>query len=102
LANWGAERVASFPDLPTFKELGYKDVEFYIWAGLFAQRALPAPIMTRLREAMAEAVKAPEVVKTFETAGSPVAYLDAPEISKFVAADRAGLVGAVKKIGKVE
>ncbi len=40
LANWGAERIASFPDLPTFKELGYKDVEFYIWAGLFAQAAL--------------------------------------------------------------
>ena len=45
LANWGAARVKSFPDLPTFKELGYKDVEFYIWAGLFAQSALPAPIM---------------------------------------------------------
>jgi tripartite-type tricarboxylate transporter receptor subunit TctC len=102
LANWGAERVPSFPDLPTFKELGYKDVEFYIWAGLFAQRALPAPIMTRLREAMAEAVKAPEVVKTYETAGSPVAYLDAPEFAKFVAEDSARLVAAVKKIGKVE
>src|ERR1700722_12549649 len=25
LANWGAERIASFPDLPTFKERGYKD-----------------------------------------------------------------------------
>src|SRR6201996_3503937 len=48
LANWGAERIASFPDLPTFKELGYKDVEFYIWAGLFTQAALPAPIMTKL------------------------------------------------------
>src|SRR5246127_294730 len=35
LANWGAERIASFPELPTFRELGYKDVEFYIWAGLF-------------------------------------------------------------------
>jgi len=102
LANWGAERVKSFPDLPTFRELGYKDVEFYIWAGLFAQTALPAPIMTRLREAMAEAVKAPEVVKTFETAGSPVAYQDAPEFSKFVAEDSARLVAAVKKIGKVE
>ena len=87
LANWGAERIASFPDLPTFKELGYKDVEFYIWAGLFAQSALPAPIMTRLREAMAQAVKSPEVIKTFETAGSPVAYMDAPEFSKFVEAD---------------
>src|SRR5580692_1161135 len=28
LANWGAERIASFPDLPTFKERGYQDVEF--------------------------------------------------------------------------
>ena len=26
-------------------ELGYKDVEFYIWAGVFAQSALPAPIV---------------------------------------------------------
>ncbi|NWM05818.1 tripartite tricarboxylate transporter substrate binding protein, partial [Klebsiella quasipneumoniae] len=58
LANWGAERIASFPNLPTFKELGYKDVEFYIWAGLFAQSALPAPIMAQLRKAVADALKA--------------------------------------------
>ena len=102
LANWGAERIASFPNLPTFKELGYKDVEFYIWAGLFAQAALPAPIMTKLRQTVAEAVKAPEVVKTFENAGSPVAWLDAPEFAKFVADDSARLIAAVKKIGKVE
>ena len=102
LANWGAERVASFPNLPTFRELGYKDVEFYIWAGLFAQSALPAPIMAQLRKAVGEAVKVPEVVKTFETAGSPVAYMDAPEFSKFVADDSARLIAAVKKIGKVE
>src|ERR1700724_1272719 len=94
LANSRAERIASFPDLPTFKELGYWDVEFYIWAGLFAQSAL--------REAMALAVKSPEVTKTFETAGSPVAYMDAPEFSKFVAEDSARLIAAVKKIGKVE
>jgi tripartite-type tricarboxylate transporter receptor subunit TctC len=102
LANWGAERVASFPDVPTFRELGYKDVEFYIWAGLFAPSALPGPIATRLREAMAAAVKTPEVAKTFETAGSPLAYLDAPDFSKFVAEDSARLIAAVKKIGKVE
>jgi len=102
LANWGAERTGSFPDLPTFRELGYKDVEFYIWAGLFAQSALPAPIMAQLRKAMADAVKAPEVVKTFENAGSPVAWLDAPEFAKFVADDSARLIAAVKKIGKVE
>jgi tripartite-type tricarboxylate transporter receptor subunit TctC len=102
LANWGAQRIASFPDLPTFKELGYKDVEFYIWAGLFAQAAMPQAIMTRLRQATAQAVQRPEVVKTFETAGSPVAYLDAPEFAKFVETDSARLVAAVKRIGKVE
>ncbi|OQW60586.1 MAG: Tat pathway signal protein [Proteobacteria bacterium SG_bin9] len=102
LAGWGAERVPSFPDLPTFKELGYKDVEFYIWAGLFAQKALPEPIMTQLRKAVAEAVKSPEVTKTFEAAGSPVAYQDAPEFTKFVESDSARLIAAVKKIGKVE
>src|SRR5215468_1428966 len=102
LANWGAERIPSFPDLPTFKELGYKDVEFYIWAGLFAQRAIPEPIMAKLRGAMREAVKTPEVIRTFEAAGSPVAWLDAPEFSRFVEADSARLIAAVKKIGKVE
>ena len=71
LANWGAERIASFPDLPTFKELGYKDVEFYIWAGLFAQSALPAPIMTRLREAMAQAVKSPGGDQDLRDRGQP-------------------------------
>jgi tripartite-type tricarboxylate transporter receptor subunit TctC len=102
LANWGAERIASFPDLPTFKERGFKDVEFYIWAGLFAQKALPEPIMTKLREAMAQGVKNPDVIKTFETAGSPVAYMDAPEFAKFVETDSARLVAAVKRIGRVE
>ena len=51
---------------------------------------------------MAQAVKAPEVIRTFETAGSPVAYLDAPEFAEFVTEDSARLVVAVKKIGKVE
>ncbi len=102
LACWGAERVASFPDVPTFQEIGYKDVEFYIWAGLFAQQALPEPIITRLRGAMKEAVLSPEVKKTFEAAGSPVAYLDAPDFAKFVETDSARLIAAVKKIGKVE
>lgn len=102
LANWGAERIPSFPDLPTFKELGYADVEFYIWAGLFAPKAVPEPIMTRLRGAMAEALRSPEVAKTFEAAGSPAAYLDAPEFNKFLTVDSARLIAAVHKIGKVE
>ncbi len=51
---------------------------------------------------MKDAVLSPEVKKTFEAAGSPVAYLDAPDFAKFVETDSARLIAAVKKIGKVE
>ena len=102
LANWGAARVPSFPDLPTFKEQGFDDVEFYIWAGLFAPKGLPDPVMTRLRAAMRQAMQDPEVVRVFEAAGSPPAYQDAPDFARFVEADSDRLIKAVQKIGKVQ
>jgi tripartite-type tricarboxylate transporter receptor subunit TctC len=102
LANWGAARVPSFPALPTFMELGYKDVEFYIWAGLFVPAELPEPLTLRLREGMRAAMADPAVKAVFETAGSPPAYLDAPEFARFVEGDSARLIQAVRKIGKVE
>jgi tripartite-type tricarboxylate transporter receptor subunit TctC len=102
LANWGGQRIASFPDLPTFKELGYPDVEFYIWAGLFAPTGAPAPILARLGEAMRQAMAQPETTKAFESAGSPPAYLDADAFRRFIETDGARLIPAVKRIGKVE
>ncbi len=48
LAGWGAKRVASLPDVATFKELGY-DIEFYIWAGLFAPRGTSPTVMKTMR-----------------------------------------------------
>ncbi len=102
LANWGAKRIESFPDVPTFMELGYKDVEFYIWAGLFVPADVPEAITARFRAAMAEAMKDPAVLKVFQAAASPPAYLDAAEFATFVEGDSARLIKAVRKIGKVE
>lgn len=102
LANWGTKRIAVLPDVPTFAELGYKDVEFYIWAGLFAPKDVPAPILEKLRAAVKKAAAAPEFTQAMEKLGSPVAYLDAPEFEKFWAADAARLADAVKRVGKVE
>ena len=102
LANWGATRIQSFPDVPTFKEAGYPDVEFYIWAGLFAPKGLPDPVTTKLRDAMRQAMADPEVLQVFEGAGSPPAYQDAAEFARFVEADSARLIVAVQKIGKVQ
>jgi len=102
LGCWGSQRVAAFPETPTFVERGFPDVEFYIWAGLFAPAATPAPVMSRLRDAVRDAVRDPDLVRAFTAAGAPVAYLDAPDFARFFAEDSARLVRAVRRIGRVE
>lgn len=102
LAGWGDKRIPALPDVPTFKELGYKDVEFYIWAGLFVPKATPAAAVNVLREAAKKGVEDPDFKKTMDNLGSPISYLDAPEFQKFWDTDAARLAAAVKKIGKVQ
>jgi tripartite-type tricarboxylate transporter receptor subunit TctC len=102
LASWGGQRVSAFPDVPTLKEIGYPEVEYYNWAGLFAPKGVPEPILTRLAGAMEQAVAQPETIRAFETAGSQVAYLDTADFQSFIETDGARLIAAVQKIGKVE
>ena len=102
LGCWGRDRVAAFPEVPTFIEKGHAEVEFYIWAGMFAPAATPAPVLLRLREAMRLAVQDADLLRAFTAAGAPVRYMDAPEFARFFADDSARLVQAVQRIGKVE
>ncbi len=102
LAGWGDARVAALPDVPTFKELGYKDVEFYIWAGLFAPAATPEPIVAKLREAMRQAVQHPDYKAAMAKLETPITYLDAPEFRKFWDKDARMLAEAVRRVGRIE
>ena len=102
LASWGGKRTPELADVPTFIELGYPGVEYYIWAGLFVPKGTPAPVIARLREAMRDIMQDRQVTSVFEKAGSPPAYLDQPDFVRFIEADAARLIPAVKKIGKLE
>lgn len=100
LAVWGDKRLASMPDVPSMKELGY-DATFYIWSGLFAPAATPQPIMTALRDATKRTVEDPEFKEAMAKVETPIAYLDAPEFKTFLDRDAARLKIAVERIGKV-
>ena len=64
--------------------------------------ATPAPIVTRLCQAVREAATSAEFHAAMEKVSTPVAYLDAPEFQKYWERDAARLKTALEKIGRVE
>jgi len=101
LAGWGEKRIAVLPELPTLKELGY-DAEFYIWAGMFAPKGTPEPIMKKLRDTVRAAMQEPDFKAALDKMETPIAYLDAPEFQKFWDKDAKMLADAIKRVGKIE
>ncbi|MDH4190707.1 MAG: tripartite tricarboxylate transporter substrate-binding protein [Betaproteobacteria bacterium] len=74
LAASGSKRPAAFPDVPTFKELGY-DIEGYGWYGLWAPAATPAPTIARLAKAAATAIHSAGLQQRLEIMGlEPTGY----------------------------
>lgn len=57
LAVTGARRSRFLPDVPTMTELGYPNVLFQDWLGMFAPAGTPADIVGRMNAAAAAAVK---------------------------------------------
>src|SRR5688572_19067957 len=101
LSCFGAQRAPALPDVPTMKELGY-DIEFYLWVGLFAPKATPAPIITTLREASKKAASAEAFRNAMKNLGQDVAYLDQAEFKAFWDADARRVEESVRQIGKVD
>src|SRR5919199_1134835 len=102
LAGWGDKRVAAMPDVPTFKELGYPDAEFYIWAGVFAPNGTPEPILAKLRATVREAVNDPEFKAAMDKLETPVTFKQGDEFQRFFEADAKRLAEGVRRVGRVE
>lgn len=65
-------RIADFPDVPSFAELGLPQLTADGWAGLAAPARTPRPVLERLAEAVRAAQAAPHVQRRFaETATGP-------------------------------
>ncbi len=101
LAHWGDARLASMPDIQSFKEMG-KKIEFAQWAGLFVPTGVSNEIVDKLREASKAAANDEKVKTVLDGAGSPIQYLDAPAFQAYWNTDAKKMEEIVKKIGKVE
>ncbi|HWT08800.1 MAG TPA: tripartite tricarboxylate transporter substrate binding protein [Roseomonas sp.] len=60
------QRLAAFPDVPTFAELGFPKLTSAQWLGLSAPKNLPAPIAERLSALIPVMMARPELMTRFE------------------------------------
>ena len=70
LATFGSKRIATLPDLPTVRELGFPGLEAEGWNGLFAPGKTPRDIVQQLQREVSAAVKHPEVAKKLAELGA--------------------------------
>lgn len=68
-ATTAPARLALMPDVPTFAELGYKDLTETVWIGLWTTPDMPAPIQQKLRDATLKALQDPKLRDTYATLG---------------------------------
>jgi len=66
------------PDLPTLDEAGVKGYDMSYWFAAYAPAGTPAPVIKRLNELLATAVRAPAAKAFFETSGAE-AWTSTPE-----------------------
>jgi len=66
LAVVNRDRLASLPNVPTMQEAGFTGVGTIAWQGLFANSAVPRPVLEKLLKAAAQALGAPATRRVLE------------------------------------
>src|SRR5690606_2419492 len=78
------ERVPQFPDVPTYAEVGYPELNTPSWYGLAAPAGVPEDVLETLNQAVKKALEDPEVVKQFEQQGAVPQYTSREEFAKII------------------
>lgn len=78
-ATTAPQRLSMFPDVPTFAELGYKDLTEVIWIGLWTTPDMPAPIQQKMREATLKALQDPKLREAYTKMGWAIGTSASPD-----------------------
>ena len=74
-----AQRVAEFPDIPTFAELGYPQLTSLTWFGVGAPAGTNRAYVERMSEELNTALQRPEVMERLESLGFVVEIMTPDE-----------------------
>lgn len=80
LAVMSEKRVATLPNVPTFKERGM-DLQYSVWRGIALPRSTPPEVVNKLRETARKIAETPSFKETVQKQNLTMAYADTPEFS---------------------
>ena len=98
LAVCGERRHAALPDVPAMNEL-YPGFVSVAWFGMVAPPRTPAAIAERLYAAIAEALKAPDVLKRLNDLSAEPIGMPPAEMARFMKADAERWRQAIRAAG---
>jgi tripartite-type tricarboxylate transporter receptor subunit TctC len=88
LANAGAKRPATLPDLATVAEQGLPGFDASSWVALVAPAKTPAPVLAKLRDEVGKVLKSPDIVARLRELGSEPGTASEPDVRAFLDAER--------------
>jgi tripartite-type tricarboxylate transporter receptor subunit TctC len=91
-------RLAEFPDLPTFKDLGYDDLTAVSWFALSGPAGLPKDITQRLNATVASMLERPDVRKRLDRDSIETRVMSPEEFTQFVAGEIAKWTPVAKRV----
>ena len=99
LAVTGARRASAAPDIPTMIESGLKDYELYVWMGMLAPKATPAPVIDKLHREFVTALRAPAVKSFMDHAAIEAVGSTPAEFGRFFREEKARWAKIIRETG---
>lgn len=95
----GARRIPLLPDVPTVVELGYPQLEFYSWYGLWGPKGLPSEIAERIAGEMKRIVALPDVQKRLTDSGFEARGTTPQQFSDYLIKERDKYQRILREVG---
>ena len=101
LAITANERLPDYPDIPTFKEVGYPGLVSTIWFSLSAPAGLPADIVAKVNHEIVKGMATPETQARLRQDGMITEPMTPEELSRYVDAETARWKPVIERAGLV-
>lgn len=99
LAVTSRTRLPVLSDIPSTHELGFPELESAAWIGLLAPVNTPAPVIERLYEETAKALKAPQVMEKLQQQGNEVMASAPADFRSFIRQETEKWTAVIKQVG---